>query len=181
MRAIGFPAFVALSLAVASCATAPKTASERSDLQARAETTLRTMQSRDASLKPLLDSAYGYAVFPDIGKGGFVAGGAHGRGVVFEQGRPTGFVQLSQASLGAQIGAQTFAELIVFADRESLQRLKQGNFSISGNASAVVLTTGAAASTRYANGIAVFVMPRGGVMAELSVSGQQINYEPIGG
>lgn len=180
MRAIGFPEFVALSLAVASCATAPKTASERSDLQARAEATIRTMESRDASLRPLLNSAYGYAVFPDIGKGGFIAGGAYGRGVVFEHGRPTGFVELNQGSLGAQIGAQTFAELVVFSDAAALQRLKAGNFSIGGNASAVVLTTGAAASTRFSDGVAVFVMPRGGVMAELSISGQQINYQPMG-
>lgn len=181
MRAIGFPAFVALSLAVASCATAPKTTEERSDLQARAQTTLQTMEAKDASLRPLLNSAYGYAVFPDIGKGGFIAGGAYGRGVVFEQGRPTGFVELNQGSIGAQIGAQSFAELIVFSDRASLQRLKAGNFSVSGNVSAIALTTGAGASTRFADGVAVFVMPRGGVMAELTVSGQQINYQPMGG
>lgn len=181
MRAIGFPALVALSLAFAGCATAPKTTSERSDLQARAQQTLQTMQARDASLRPLLDSAYGYAVFPDIGKGGFIAGAAYGRGIVYEQGRPVGFVELNQGSLGAQIGAQSFSELIVFSDRASLERLKAGNFSLGGNISAVALTTGAAASTRFSGGVAVFVVPRGGVMAELSLSGQQINYQPLSG
>lgn len=181
MRAFGFPAFVALGLAVVGCATAPKTTSEQASLQSSAQATLQSMKAKDASLGPLLDSAYGYAVFPNIGKGGFIAGGAYGRGIVYEQGRPTGFVELNQGSLGAQIGAQTFSELIVFSDRASLQRLKAGNFSVSGNASAVALTTGAGASTRFADGVAVFVMPKGGVMAELSVSGQQLNYQPMGG
>ena len=41
------------------------------------------------------------------------------------------------------------------------------------------LTTGAAKNAHFDQGIAVFIQPRGGLMAELSVSGQQINYEPM--
>jgi len=181
MRAIRIPMLFAISLAFIGCATAPKTTSDRQALEQRANTTLQTMRQRDAGLQSLLGSSYGYAVFPDIGKGGFIAGAAYGRGVLYEGGRPTGFVELNQGSLGAQIGAQTFAELIVFQNRDQLERLKAGNFSLSGNVSGVVLTAGAAASARFTDGIAVFVMPRGGLMAELSVSGQQINYQPLGG
>ena len=36
------------------------------------------------------DSAYGYAVFPTIGKGGIGVGGAHGKGRVFAAGRHVG-------------------------------------------------------------------------------------------
>ena len=117
MRASGLHTFVALGLAFAGCATAPKTASERSALDTRAEATLQSMRSADPGLDALLASAYGYAVFPEIGKGGLIAGAAYGRGVVYEKGRLTGYVELNQGSLGAQIGAQTFAELIVFRDR----------------------------------------------------------------
>ena len=181
MRASGLHTFVALGLAFAGCATAPKTASERSALDTRAEATLQSMRSADLGLDALLASAYGYAVFPEIGKGGLIAGAAYGRGVVYEKGRLTGYVELNQGSLGAQIGAQTFAELIVFRDPGELQKLKAGNFSLSGNVSAIALTTGAAASARLSDPVAVFVMPRGGLMAELSVSGQQINFQPKGG
>src|SRR6185295_20379584 len=103
----------ALMLGIAACATAPKTASERRSLEESADATLGSMESRDPALKPLLDSAYAYAVFPDIGKGGAVVGAAYGRGVLFEQGRPAGYVELNQGSIGAQLGAQSFAELIV--------------------------------------------------------------------
>ncbi len=46
------------------------------------------------------------------------------------------------------------------------------------DASAVILKTGAAANARFVNGVAVFVRPIGGAMAEASVGGQQVTYVP---
>lgn len=169
-----------LVLVLGACATAPKTQAKRDALEARADQTLQEMRARDMSLGPVLDNAAGYAVFPSIGKGGLIAGAAYGRGVLYERGRPTGFVELNQGSLGAQIGAQTFAELIVLETPSTVQRMKAGNFSLGGNASAVALSSGAGAGAHFEGGVAVFVMPRGGLMAELSISGQQINYQPMG-
>lgn len=178
MRNLRLSGIAALALAAVACATAPKSPSERSDLQARAETTLSTMRARDPGLASLLASSAGYAVFPEIGKAGMVAGAAYGRGILYENGRATGYVELNQGSIGAQIGAQTFSELVVLRDRMQVDQLKRGQFSLGANASAVALTTGAAASADFVDGIAVFVLPRGGAMAELSVSGQQINFQP---
>lgn len=174
-------AISALSLLIAAaCATAPKTPAEQRNLEARADATLRMMTSRDPGLTSLLRDSAGYVVFPEIGKGGFVAGAAYGRGVLFERGQPAGFVELNQASIGAQIGGQTFSELIVFADKFELNKLKTGQFSLGANASAVALTKGAAAAADFRGGTAVFVVPRGGMMAELSISGQQLNFSPGG-
>jgi lipid-binding SYLF domain-containing protein len=170
----------AVILAFAACATAPKTMNERQVLADQARTTLTAMMDRDVGLRSTLDRSAGYAVFPEIGKGGLIVGGAHGQGILYQRGREVGFVSLSQASVGAQIGAQTFAELIVFQRDQDVARLKTGAYSLGGNVSAVALTTGAAASAPFANGVAVFVLPRGGAMAELSVSGQKINYQPLG-
>jgi lipid-binding SYLF domain-containing protein len=141
-----------------------------------AANTLDMMTTKDPSLRPVLTRAAGYAVFPEIGKGGFVAGAAHGRGVLYEGGLATGFVELQQASIGAQVGAQTFAELIVLDNAIDVQRLKDGKFSLGANASAVALSEGIAGATTTGDGVSVFVVPRGGAMAELSVSGQRIRY-----
>ncbi|HLU68324.1 MAG TPA: lipid-binding SYLF domain-containing protein, partial [Kofleriaceae bacterium] len=134
----------------------------------------------DPGLQQILDQAYGYAVFPEIGKGGAIVGGAYGRGIVYEQGRKVGFVELNQGSIGAQLGGQTFSEIIVFSNRAALDRLKAGNFDLGADASAVVLTTGAAAGARFERGVAVFVLPQGGLMVDVSVNGQQLNYQPRG-
>jgi lipid-binding SYLF domain-containing protein len=173
-------AAAALSLGGA-CATAPKTADEKADLYVQADTTLRSMKNRDPGLAELLNRSAGYVVFPDIGKGGLIVGGAYGRGILYENGRRKGFVELNQASIGAQVGAQTFSELIVFTNPLDVSKLKMGDFSLGANVSAVALTTGAAASVDTNAGTYVFVVPKGGVMAELSVSGQKLNFEPAGG
>jgi lipid-binding SYLF domain-containing protein len=168
-------------LALSACATAPKTAPERRALETNADATLQTMISRDPGLRDLLRQAAGYAVFPSIGKGGFLAGGAYGRGIVYENGKKIGFVELNQASLGAQIGGQTFSELIVFATPEGLKQLQGGEYNLVGQASAVALQTGAAAQTQFGrDGVAVFVMPRGGAMVDVSIAGQRLNFEPRG-
>lgn len=182
MRQLRFNAisFVIVALTMA-CGATPKTSSERADLERKADQTLSMMMGRDPGLSSLLSRSAGYVVFPDVGKGGFIAGAAHGRGILYERGIRTGYVELSQGSIGAQIGAQTFAELIVLERAYDVQRLKRGEFSIGGNASAVALTAGAAAGTQFVSGVAVFVVPHGGVMAELSLNGQQLNYAPLGG
>jgi lipid-binding SYLF domain-containing protein len=181
MRSLQLSVIGIFVLLIGACATAPKTTAERQELIQNADATLQAMRARDADLQGLLNQSVGYAVFPSIGKGGLVVGGAYGRGVLYENGQPTGFVELNQGSIGAQIGAQTFSELIVFRSRGELERLKAGNFSIGGNVSAVALTSGAAATTRFVDNVAIFVLPRGGLMAELSVTGQQLNYRPMGG
>lgn len=168
----------ALALAFAgACGGAPKSKVEQARVEDAAEATLREMTFRDPSLRPLLQQAYAYAVFPSIGKGGAIVGGAYGRGVLYERGRPTGTVELTQASIGAQLGGQSFAELIVLRNDDDVRALKSGTFDVGGSASAVALTAGAASAANVgANANAVFVLPRGGLMADLSVTGQTLNF-----
>jgi lipid-binding SYLF domain-containing protein len=169
------------SLMFASCATAPKSDPERRALEANADATLQTMQANDPALRDVLRRSVGYAVFPEIGKGGFLVGGAYGRGIVYENGRKTGFVELNQASIGAVLGGQTFSELIVFSTPEALNRLRDGEYDVTGQASAVILKEGAAAATQFDDdGVGVFVMPKGGAMVDVSVAGQRLNFEPRG-
>ncbi len=166
--------------AVAGCATAPRTVSERQSLEARALATVGDMNARDPGLHDLLAHSAGYAVFPDIGKAGFAVGAAWGRGVLFDHGVADGYLQLTQGSFGAQIGAESAAELVVFRDQYAIDRLKAGTFQLGADASAVALTAGAAAEARFADGVAVFEVPLGGAMVELSVSGQKLSYQAAG-
>ena len=177
MRMNRIAVIAALVAGAAACATAPKTVEGRRDLESDARATLGSMFEKDPEVRSLIAESAGYVVFPKIGKGGVIVGAAYGRGVLFEGGRPTGFVELNQGSIGAQLGGQTFAELIVFQDAGDVDRLKAGKFELGGNASAVALQAGAAANVNFEDGIAVFTMTLGGLMAELSVSGQQLNFQ----
>ena len=68
---------------------------------------------------PFFDNAYGYAVFPTIGKGGLGIGGAHGAGRVYAQGRHVGDTEVTQLTLGLQMGIQAFSQIIFLQDRRA--------------------------------------------------------------
>src|SRR5690606_37376074 len=159
----------ALALGAAGCAHAPDTAAEQTAMHSEAESTLDTMVTEDPSLEPVLARSAGFVVFPKIGKGGALVGGAHGVGVVYQHGEIIGYAELSQASIGLQLGGQTFSELIVFASDDALARLKAGDFDFTSGASAVALQRGAGASADFQEGSEVYYLSRGGLMAGLDV------------
>ena len=160
------------------CATAPKNAEAEQKLDRDVQRAVQQFEQTDPSLRTMLGSAYGYAMLPDIGKGGLGVGGAFGRGEVFEQGQFVGYCAMKQATIGLQAGGQEYSELLVFESADALRRFKSGKFSFAANASAVALKSGAATAARYTEGVAIFTMPKAGLMAEASIGGQQFTFEP---
>jgi lipid-binding SYLF domain-containing protein len=146
-------------------------------LQQEADTTQAAMIARDPALRDVIRDAPAYAVFPSIGKGGVLVGGAYGKGILYEHGVPTGFVSVEQASIGAQLGGQSFSELLVLRDPADIAAVKSGRFTVGANMGVAVLSTGAEAHTTFDPNASVFVMPRGGLMVDVSISGQQIKYQ----
>ena len=162
---------------LASCATAPATREDKAALVAEATSRWQQMRVADPSLGALVQRGYGYAVFPDVGKAGLGMGGAYGRGVVYERGQHIGYADLTQGTIGAQVGGQSFSELLVFEHKAALDRFKAGQFGFAAGASAVVLKSGVATNPNFIDGVAVIVEPVGGVMAEAAIGGQQFTYQ----
>src|SRR5215207_10337362 len=92
-------AFVAL--VASGCSTAPETPEKRQSLRSESEAALDSMTAKNAKVSDFVRRAHGYAVFPNVGKGAAVVGGAYGRGIVYEQGRVIGYAEINQASVGA--------------------------------------------------------------------------------
>ncbi|HSD90022.1 MAG TPA: lipid-binding SYLF domain-containing protein [Kofleriaceae bacterium] len=176
-----FLLIVVAALAAPACASGPRSASEQVTMMDKAAATLGEMRARDPGIGDVVQNAYAYAVFPDVGKAGLIVGGSSGHGILYEHGVPTGNVHIEQASLGLQAGAQTFAELVVLRNQDEVNRLKAGKFDLGTNVSAVIIQTGAAATTGTARGNTVFVLPKGGAMIDVSVSGQRILFAPLSG
>jgi lipid-binding SYLF domain-containing protein len=148
------------------------------DIHLEAHQTTTSFLNADPSLERFVSDSAGYAVFPNVGKGGFVVGGAHGKGVVYEKSKPVGLATLSQASVGAQVGGQTFAEMIFFQTPAALNDFKSGKFEMSADVSAVVVTAGASKSADYKKGVAVFTLPKKGAMVQASIGGQKFTFQP---
>ena len=146
-------------------------------IQADANATLTRLNSKHPELKKTLQQAHGFAVFPSMGRAGVVLGGAYGRGVVYEQGKPIGFASLSQMTIGVQVGGQTFSELIIFPKKPQLDQFKHGKTSFAANASAVIVKA-AASGTSNPDGVTAHAYSRGGMLLELSLGGQKFSFIP---
>jgi lipid-binding SYLF domain-containing protein len=146
--------------------------------KAAVEETITKFKGADPSMKVFFEKAYGYVVFPGVGKGGFIIGGGHGDGWVYEKGRHIGRASVTQLTVGAQIGGQSYSEIIFFADKATLDVFKKGNWELSAQASAIMVKEGASKDASYDNGVAVFTMPKKGAMVEASVGGQKFKYTP---
>jgi len=132
----------------------------------------------DPGIEAFFDNAAGYAVFPGVGKGGFVVGGAYGKGLVIVDEKVDGYTSMTQATVGLQIGGQKYAQFIFFKDDVAIAHFRRGNFEFGAQASAVAITAGASADASYDGGVAVFTHAAGGLMVEGSVGGQKFTYEP---
>ncbi|RMD62198.1 MAG: hypothetical protein D6824_07055 [Planctomycetota bacterium] len=173
------PIVTACCLLLPGCAAPQVVGARREALVADARATIDRSQRKDPTIAAWFDSAFGYAVFPRVGKGAIGLGGAHGVGVVFEQGKPVGTAALTQATLGLQLGGQAYSEVIFFQDAEALERFKRGQLALAAQASIAALTAGGAAEADYDQGVAVFALPQGGLMYELSIGGQQFRFRPF--
>ena len=176
-----------LLLAFALCA-APAWADDYSETRKMFE---------DAGLSGMFNSAYGYALFPTIGKGGFVVGGAYGKGRVYEQGHYIGDTTMAQATIGFQLGGTGFSQVVFFQDKRALSEFIGGNFEFGAEAQATVLTSAAGVSANtggssatasggknnaaiagsgYNKGMATFTITKGGLMYEASIGGQKFTF-----
>lgn len=160
------------------CATRPESVASRNYLSAQIEETVALFKIRDPGIQAFFDRSYGYAVLPRITKGALVVGGAHGKGEVFAGGVKVGYCSMTQASIGFSFGGEFFREIVFFRDKVDLDRFRMGDFTFSGQATAVALTAGAAAKSDYEYGMAVFVMPDSGLMVDASIAGQKFSYDP---
>jgi lipid-binding SYLF domain-containing protein len=170
---------VAAVIVAAGCSSAQK-AESAPTLTEQVKGTIALFQERDPDLKTWFDTAYGYAVFPSVGKGAIGIGGAYGEGEVYEQGKLIGTTSLTQGTIGLQLGGQAYSEVIFFRDKWFLDTFKSGNLELSAQASAVAVRAGASADAGYESGVAIFTMAKGGLMFEASVGGQKFSFTPKG-
>lgn len=144
-----------------------------------AQAVIAKFKEKDPGLAKVFSEAYGYVVFPTVGKGGIGLGGARGKGYVYEQGRLIGRSTLTQVTIGLQLGGQAYSEVVFLRDKEAMDSFKAGKLKLDGQASAVAVTARAAVDVGYRGGVAIVTMAKGGLMYEASVGGQKFSFHPL--
>ena len=161
--------------------TLPAFAESDDALVSDAQATDQTIKKATPKVDKFFTTASGYAVFPTIAKGGFIFGGAGGDGVLFVGGKAVGTANMGQASIGLQLGGQTYSEIIFFENPSTLSDFKNSHLQLDAQATAVAISAGASADANYTRGVAVFTMTKAGLMYEASVGGQKFTFHPFAG
>jgi Las17-binding protein actin regulator len=150
-------------------------------------------------VQPYFESAYAYAVWRRIARGGLGIGAATGKGQVYLNGHVTGFSRLIDITIGLQAGGQAYQQIIFFRTAEAYERFTSGRFQFDAAASAVAVTASAQASAGtqgaqasagagtpktaaaggYQNDMQVFTMAVGGLMYQATIGGQKYDFKPV--
>ena len=146
---------------------------------ADADKAVKELIALNPKIKSFFDNSAGAAVFPNVGKGGFIIGGASGNGVLYHAGKKVGMASLKEVSVGLQAGGQAIMEVIFFESDADVEKFKEGNYEFDAGLSATAIEKGVSLDLTYKNGVAVFTHTKGGLMAEASVGGQKFEFDPF--
>jgi lipid-binding SYLF domain-containing protein len=138
--------------------------------------TIDKFKAKDPTIAPLFAKSAGYFIVPTVGEGAFIIGGGHGKGEAFEGGTYIGAVAVSEVSIGAQVGGQSYSELVFFEKEADVRRLKEGSFEFNAEVTAIAADKGAAQSGSFKNGTMAFVLPKKGLMASAAIGGQKVDF-----
>lgn len=175
---------IAVALAAVACAgCASPATSSRFESAAAAEASVATAVQRFREQAPqtnrYFDEAHGYAVFPGLGRFAAIVGGAYGRGVLVEQARAVGDVQVWHLIHGITFGGELYSEVVFFEDPRTLDEFKTGTLEFRGRAGLAAGPWGDAADPAFLDGVAIFTMTHGGLMLDVSVAGAKYLYRPL--
>lgn len=167
------PLLAVLIMGLASCGSMSTSPDK---LISDAEKAQEKVADAGNNMQELFRESAGYAIFPNVGKGAYILGGASGNGVLYENGQVQGFTEMKQVDVGFQIGGKAYIEVLFFQTEAALEDFKSGDYELTASASAVILEKGKSASVDFQDGVGVVIMPKAGAMAGISVGGQKFEY-----
>jgi lipid-binding SYLF domain-containing protein len=171
----------ALALLQGGCVTGPGAGPGSNDA-AQADTAataaLQNLYATRPAAKALGRKARAILIFPDVVKGGFLWGGELGNGVLRQNGRTTGYYNITAASYGLQAGLQSFGYALFLMNDSAMAYLNNtGGWEVGVGPSIVVVDDGMAKSmstTTLQNDIYAFVFDQSGLMAGAGIQGSKI-------
>ena len=167
------------ALLLAACAsTEPDEATGVSEVDAKADVALSNLLNESDTAATLARSASGILIVPDIVKGGLIVGGATGNGVLRVGGESVAYYNMSAASFGFQAGVQTYNQVLMFMNPESLQQFRDSyGWEAGVEASVAVVQAGASGDINVSDllkeDVVGFVFGEAGLMAGATIEGSK--------
>lgn len=124
------------------------------------------------------EKAQGMLVFPEVTKAAVGVGGSYGEGALIVDNKTAGYYSTTAASIGLQLGAETYAQIIMFMTADALDKFrKSAGWEAGANAKVTMIDEGKAASISTVvvdNPVIAFVFGQKGLMGDLSIQGAKI-------
>jgi lipid-binding SYLF domain-containing protein len=158
---------------------------ESEKLQAAANVLNNFVAMKEKIPQKLLQVTQGIIVIPKLINAGFVVGGKRGKGIAVIK-REDGtwsdpvFITLTGGSIGFQVGVQSIDLVLIFKNRETLEKIGKGSFTLGGDASITAGPVGrnSSASTDYKLEAEVYSYSRSkGLFAGISLSGSALDVD----
>jgi len=147
--------------------------------QVAAAEEIARMLARQPKLQKYFDEAYGYAIFPTVGRIAAGVGFVYGRGLVIEQGQLVGRTSQFKGAIGFDYGVQVHSQIIFFQNAEIMHEFQTYGWEFEGRGSAVLVMVGASVDPGYKSQVAIFSRTKGGLMLELAAHLAKYTYQPL--
>jgi len=165
---------VILSLAVLTFAADSKKENKQKQIRKMAEDTLALLYKADPKTKSAIESAFGYAVFSDLGVKILLAGSGKGHGIaVNNKNKQETFMKMLELQAGLGFGVEKFRVVFIFETQKAFDHFVNSGWEFSGQstAAAKVGEKGAAFSgaASVSEGVWMYQLTEKGVAAEITV------------
>ena len=133
----------------------------------------------------LFNVTEGIIIVPKLLNAGFVIAGKRGKGIAMVKNAdgtwsdPV-FVTITGGSIGLQVGVQSIDLVLIFNNRETLQKIGNGSFTLGGDASVTAGPVGrnSSASTDYKMDAEIYSYSKSkGLFAGISISGSALDID----
>ena len=137
--------------------------------------TLEKFYSNVHSGKKMVKDTKGVLVFPSVIKGGIGLGGEYGEGALLVKGKTADYYNIAAASIGLQLGVQKKSIVIIFTQKEALEKFRASSGWKAGvDASIAVVQVGAGGAmdtSKLNEPILGFILDQAGLMYNLTLEG----------
>ena len=150
-------------------------AASSAEIESGVKNTLDKFYTEVNAGKGLVQDAKGVLVFPAVYKGGIGLGGEYGEGALQINGKTADYYSTAAASIGLQLGVQKKSIVIVFTQKEALDKFRSSSGWKAGvDASIAVVQIGAGGAmdtSKFKEPILGFIFDQAGLMYNLTLEG----------
>jgi len=169
--------FVVCMAVIIGILPASSYAATANEIDASVNASLNRFVKEVKGAQEFLDAAKGVLIIPKVIQGGFVVGAEYGEGALRIGGKTVGYYNIISGSLGYQIGGQQKDIILVFMNKEVLEKFRNSeNWRAGVDAKVTVANVGADQSLstlKFKQPVVGFVFGQKGLMAGATIEGSK--------